>query len=325
MGSRTSCRAPGSIPRSSLHHQRHDHRLSGDRRALAAALVLVASFAAVEVVIGYTAGSLALLADAGHMLGDAGSLGLALFAAWLGGRPATPERSFGYRRAEILAALANGVALVAIAIWIVVEAVQRLRDPLEPSGGWVLAAGVTGLALNLGAASVLHRRGSHSLNVQGALRHVLADALGSIGVILAGAIVLLTGWRYADPLVAVAIAALVLGSSWTLLRDSVAILLESAPRELEAGQIGRAMIEVDDVQEVHDLHVWTITSGFPALSAHVLVMPDADCHGKRRELEQLLAERFGLTHTTLQVDHAASGSQPVELDAALSPRTTPLR
>ena len=296
----------------------------GDRRALAGALVLVSAFAVVEVVVGYTAGSLALLADAGHMLGDAGSLGLALFAAWLGSRPATPERSFGFRRAEILAALANGVALVAIAIWIVVEAVQRLRDPLDPSGGWVLAVGVVGLALNLGAAWMLHRRGSQSLNVQGALRHVLADALGSIGVILAGAIVLLTGWRYADPLVAVAIAALVLGSSWTLLRDSVSILLESAPRELDAGQIGRAMIEVEDVHEVHDLHVWTITSGFPSLSAHVLVTPGADCHGKRRELEQLLAKRFGLTHTTLQVDHAPSGAQRVELGATL-PRRTPLR
>jgi cobalt-zinc-cadmium efflux system protein len=275
-------------------------------------------------VVGYTAGSLALLADAGHMLGDAGSLGLALFAAWLGSRPATPERSFGYRRAEILAALANGVALVAVAIWIVVEALQRLRDPLEPSGAWVLAVGVAGLALNLGAARLLHRRGSQSLNVQGALRHVLADALGSIGVILAGAIVLLTGWGYADPLVALAIAGLVLASSWTLLRDSVAILLESAPRDVDAEAIGRAMIEVDDVHEVHDLHVWTITSGFPSLSAHVLVTPDADCHGKRRELEQLLAERFGLSHTTLQVDHAPSGSQRVELGATL-PRKTPLR
>ena len=163
-------------------------------------------FAVVEVSAGYAAGSLALLADAGHMLGDAGSLGLALFAAWLGSRPASPERSFGYRRAEILAALANGVALVAIAIWIVVEALQRLRDPVEPSGGWVFVVGLVGLALNLAAASLLHRRGSGSLNVQGALRHVLADALGSLGVIAAGAIVLLTGWSYADPLVALAIA-----------------------------------------------------------------------------------------------------------------------
>jgi cobalt-zinc-cadmium efflux system protein len=276
------------------------------------------------VVVGYAAESLAVLADAGHIAGDAGSLGHALFAAWLGSRPSTPERSFGYRRAEILAALANGVALVAIAIWIVVESLQRLRDPVEPVGRWVLAVGVAGLALNLGAAWILHRRGSQSLNVQGALRHVLADVLGSVGVILAGAIVLLTGWRYADPLVALAIAGLVLGSSWALLRDSVGILLESTPRELDAREIGRTMIEVEDVHEVHDLHVWTITSGFPSLSAHVLVAPEADCHGKRRELERVLEERFGVTHTTLQVDHATGVSQRVELGAAV-PRNTPLR
>lgn len=282
------------------------------------------AFAAVEVFAGYAAGSLALLADAGHMLSDAASLSVALFAAWLGSRPATPERSFGYRRAEILAALANGVALVAIAIWIVVEAVQRLRDPIEPSGGLVLAVGAIGLVLNLAAAAVLRRRVSESLNVQGALRHVLADALGSVGVIAAGAIVLTTGWSYADPLIALAIALLVLGSSWTLLRDSLAILLESTPRGLDAEKIGRAMVEVEDVRQVHDLHVWTITSGFPSLSAHVLVAPDADCHGKRRELERVLAERFGLTHTTLQVEHAGNGAERVELGRAL-PRRTPLR
>jgi cobalt-zinc-cadmium efflux system protein len=290
-----------------MHDHAHEHRLEGDRRALAGALALIAAFTAVEVVVGYLADSLALLADAGHMLGDVGSLALALFAAWLGARPATPERSFGYRRAEILAALANGVALVLISIWIVVEAVGRLRNPVEPLGGWVLAVGVVGLALNLGAASVLHRRGSESLNVQGALRHVLADALGSVGVILSGAIVLLTGWSYADPLVALGIAGLVLASSWTILRDSIGILLESTPRGLDAEEIGRAMVEVDGVREVHDLHVWTITSGFASLSAHVLVSPDADCHAKRRELERVLEERFDLTHTTLQVDHAGNG------------------
>ena len=290
-----------------MHDHAHEHRLEGDRRALAGALALIAAFTVVEVVVGYLADSLALLADAGHMLGDVGSLALALFAAWLGARPATPERTFGYRRAEILAALANGVALVLISIWIVVEAVGRLRNPVEPLGGWVLAVGVVGLALNLGAASVLHRRGSESLNVQGALRHVLADALGSVGVIVSGAIVLLTGWSYADPLVALGIAGLVLASSWTILRDSVGILLESTPRGLDAEEIGRTMVDVDGVREVHDLHVWTITSGFASLSAHVLVSPDADCHAKRRELERVLEERFDLTHTTLQVDHAGNG------------------
>jgi cobalt-zinc-cadmium efflux system protein len=290
-----------------MHDHAHEHRLEGDRRALAGALALIAGYAVVEVVVGYLGDSLALLADAGHMVGDVGSLALALFAAWLGTRPATPERSFGYRRAEILAALANGVALVAISIWIVVEAIERFRHPSEPRGGWVLVVGVIGLAVNLGAARILHRRGSESLNVQGALRHVLADVLGSIGVIVAGAVVLATGWSYADPLVALAIAALVLASSWTILRDSVGILLESTPRGMDAEEIGRAMVEVDGVREVHDLHVWTITSGFPSLSAHVLVSPDADCHGKRRELERVLEDRFGLTHTTLQVDHAGNG------------------
>jgi cobalt-zinc-cadmium efflux system protein len=278
----------------------------------------------VEVVAGYAAGSLALMADAGHMLTDAASLALALFAAWLGSRPATPERSFGFRRAEILAALANGVALVAIAIWIAVEAVQRLRHPLEPKGGWVLAVGVVGLALNLAAARVLHGRGSESLNVQGALRHVLADVLASVGVIAAGAIVLLTGWDRADPLIGLGIGVLVLASSWTLLRDSVGILLESTPRDLDAEEIGRAMVTVPDVEEVHDLHVWTITSGFQSLSAHVLVAPEADCHAKRRELDRMLAERFGLTHTTLQVEHGESGPRSVELGTAV-PRKTPLR
>jgi cobalt-zinc-cadmium efflux system protein len=278
----------------------------------------------VEVVVGYAAGSLALLADAGHMLTDTASLGLALGAAWLGTRPATPGRSFGFRRAEILAALANGVALVAIAIWIAVEAIQRLRHPLEPKGGWVLVVGLVGLALNLAAARVLHRRGSESLNVQGALRHVLADVLASVGVIAAGAIVLLTGWDRADPLIALGIGVLVLGSSWTLLRDSVGILLESAPRDLDAEEIGRAMVAAPDVREVHDLHVWTITSGFPSLSAHVLVAPGADCHSKRRELERMLGDRFGLTHTTLQVEHAESGPRSVELGTAV-PRKTPLR
>ena len=290
-----------------MHDHSHDHRLEGDRRALAGALALIGAFTVVEVVVGYAGNSLALLADAGHMLGDVGSLALALFAAWLGSRPATPERSFGYRRAEILAALANGVALVAISIWIVVEAVQRFRHPVEPRGGWVLAVGAIGLALNLGAAGLLHRRGSESLNVQGALRHVLADALGSVGVIVAGTVVLVTGWSYADPLVALGIAALVLASSWTILRDSVGILLEATPRGMDAEEIGRAMVEVDGVREVHDLHVWTITSGFASLSAHVLVSPDADCHAKRRELERVLGERFDLTHTTLQVDHAGNG------------------
>jgi cobalt-zinc-cadmium efflux system protein len=283
----------------------HDHGRAGrDRRALAAALVLIVAFLAVEVVAGVLADSLALLADAGHMLSDAGSLGLALFAVWMAQRPATPERSFGYRRAEILAALANGLALVAVSLWIFVEAARRFADPADPLGGWILAVGVAGLAVNVAAAGILARASSESLNVRAALRHVLADAAGSLGVIAAGVAILVTGWVYADLVVSVLIGLLVLASSWTILRESVGILLESAPRGLDPQEVGRVMAAHPGVREVHDLHVWTITSGFPALSAHVLVDPGADCHGLRVELEQTLRERFALDHTTLQVDHA---------------------
>jgi cobalt-zinc-cadmium efflux system protein len=273
------------------------------RRALRLVLALTVSFTAAEVVGGLLTGSLALLADAGHMLSDNLSLGIALVAAWLAGRPATPEKSFGYKRAEILAALANGAILVAISIWIFVEAYSRLREPPEILGGWMLAVATTGLLVNAAGALILSRADSESLNVQGALRHVVADALGSVGVIAAALIVILTGWRYADPLVSVAIGALILASSWSLLRESTNILLEGTPSGIDAEEVGRRMASAEGVVEVHDLHIWTITSGFPALSAHVLVGQSEDCHARRRYLEDLLAREYGISHTTLQVDH----------------------
>jgi cobalt-zinc-cadmium efflux system protein len=304
---------------SSMHAHGHDHahglgeRLRADRRRLGFALTLIVAFMAVEVVAGVLADSLALLADAGHMLTDAASLALALAAVWLAGTAATPQRSFGLRRAEILAALANGVALVAIAVWIAFEAVSRLRDPSEPLGGWMLAVGLLGLVVNVAAASVMSGGRAGSLNIRAAYLHVLADLAGSVGVVIAGAVVLLTGWRYADPVAALAIAGLVLASAWSVLRESVGVLLESTPRGIDAVEVGRALAGHDGVREVHDLHIWTITSGFPAMSAHVLVDRGADCHRLRRELEAVLAERFGLTHTTLQVDHIGEHSQPVAL------------
>jgi cobalt-zinc-cadmium efflux system protein len=304
------------------HSHTHEHRLVGDRRRLTLALGLIGGFMIFELVVGVLADSLAVLADAVHMLSDAGSLALALFAAWIAARPASPERTFGYMRAEILAALANGVALVALAIWIVVSALDRLRDPPEPLGGWILVAGFAGVAVNVAAAAAL--RGGASLNLRAASRHVLSDLIGSVGVIVAGAIVLATGWSYADPLVSLGIAVLVLASSWTILRDSVTILLEGVPAGMDADAIGRAMAAEPGVQEVHDLHVWTITSGFPSLSAHVLVPDGDDCHAVRRRLEEMLAQRFGLTHTTLQVEHAGAAASPVALGTA-SRRETPLR
>ena len=281
----------------------HGHARSGSR-ALGAALALVLGFAGVELAAGLLSGSLALLADAGHMVSDALALGLALFAAWLAGRPATPERTFGWHRAEILAALANGVLLVVLGLWILVEAVGRLGDPPSVEGGWVLGAGLAGLAVNLAAARVLHGAGD-GLNVRAAFLHVLADLLSSVGVVVAALFLLLAGWELADPIAGLAIGLLVLASTVRILRESVTILLEGAPAGLDTAELDRVLRSVTDVVDVHDLHVWTITSGFPALSAHVLVEPRADCHGIRRQLEQVLRERFELTHTTLQVEHAA--------------------
>jgi cobalt-zinc-cadmium efflux system protein len=285
----------------------HDHARVESRRALAVALVLTASYTLVEVVGGVLAGSLALLADAVHMLSDNVALALALVAAWLATKPSTPERTYGYKRAEVLAALANGVMLVALAIWIFVEAAMRLRDPGDVLGGWMLTIALLGIVVNVAAGLVLSRARNHSLNVEAAFRHVFADLLGSVGVAVAGIVILATGWVEADPLVSILIGVLVLLSTWSILRDSTAILLESTPRGIDADALGQRLAAAPGVVEVHDLHVWTITSGFMALSAHVLVSPGEDCHGRRRELELLLRDEFGIEHTTLQVDHAVDG------------------
>jgi cobalt-zinc-cadmium efflux system protein len=271
-------------------------------------LGLTLAFTAVEIVGGVLTGSLALLADAVHMLSDNVALALALLAVWLAGRPSTPERSFGYQRAEILAALANGVILVLLAVWIFVEAWGRLLNPPDVLAGWMAVVAGVGLAVNLAAAAILARAGHDTLNMRAALRHVIADALGSAGVLVAALVILVTGWRYADPLAGALIAVAVLASSWSVLRDSVNILLEAAPKGIDAGELGRSLAQIPGVVEVHDLHVWTITSGFPALSAHVLVERDDDCHARRRELEDFLVNEYGIEHTTLQVEHAATAS-----------------
>ncbi len=291
----------------------HDHAGAASRRALAAALALTASYTVVELVGGVLSGSLALLADAVHMLSDNVALAVALVAAWLATKPATPERSYGLKRAEVLAALANGVMLVALAIWIFVEAVMRLRDPGDVLGGWMLAIALVGMAVNVAAGLILARARRHSLNVEAAFRHVFADLLGSFGVAIAAVVIIVTGWVEADPLVSILIGLLVVASAWSILRDSTEILLESTPRGIDADALGRRLASAPGVVEVHDLHVWTITSGFPALSAHVLVRPGEDCHGRRRELERLLHDEFEIEHTTLQVDHANDAGGLVEI------------
>jgi cobalt-zinc-cadmium efflux system protein len=274
-----------------------------NRRRLALVLGITATVTVVEVVGGVLTGSLALLADAAHMLSDNVAIGAALLAVWLAGRPSTPKRSFGYQRLEVLAALLNGLLLVALAVWILVEAYGRLSDPPDVAGGWLLGIAFVGLAANLVSAAILERGAHGNLNMSGALRHVLADALGSVGVLAAAVVLLTTGWRYADPAAGAFIGVLVLWSSWGLLRESFNILLEATPRGIDAGELKRTLEAMPGVVDVHDLHVWTITSGFAALSAHVLVAPGEDGHGRRRELEDLLARKYGIRHTTLQVDH----------------------
>jgi cobalt-zinc-cadmium efflux system protein len=244
------------------------------RRSLATTLALSAAYMVAEVVGGLVANSLALLADAGHMLTDVAALGLSLFAMWAAQRPVTRERTYGYHRLEILAALSNGVTSIAIAILILVEAVRRWRNPPAVAGGLMLLIACGGLVVNLVALRLLRGGRRESLNVRGAWLHVLADALGSVQVIAAGALIAAFGWRWADPTASVLIAILVAYSSWGLLRDAVGVLMEGAPGGLDVDEVGNAIMATPGVRALHDLHVWTITSGFVALSAHVVVEPD---------------------------------------------------
>ena len=294
----------------------HDHHAvrADSRDALALALAITAVYTVAEVVGGLLTGSLALLADAVHMLSDNVALALALFAVWLAERPATPDRTYGFKRAEVLAALANGVALVALSIWIFYAAFQRFRDPPDVLGGWMLVLGAAGVAVNLAVGMILSQGRRGSLNVEAAFRHVFADLLGSVGVVAAAAVILTTGWLEADPLVSVLIGGLVLLSSWSILRDSTTILLEAAPSGIDTRAVGERLANAPGVVEVHDLHIWTITSGFPALSAHVLVGRGEDCHARRLELARLLEQEFGIEHATLQVDHVGERGALVELE-----------
>ena len=285
-------------------HAGHAHAHgSGSLRSLLVALALNAGFTVVEVVVGFATGSLALLADAGHNLSDVLALGIAAGAVILARRPATVSRSFGFKRAEILAALLNAVSLVVIAVLIFVEAGRRFANPVAVPGGWIIGVATVGLLINVLGAAAVFRRDRSDLNLRASFIHLAGDALGSLGVIVAGVLIVTTGWGYADPLFSVLLGLLILGSSWSVLRDSLLVLLEAAPRGTDVEEIGRTIVGYPGVVEVHDLHVWTISSDFPALSAHVLVRPGADCHTIRRELEQHLREAFSIDHTTIQVDH----------------------
>ncbi len=283
----------------------HAHGVSADtdRRWLSIALALIVGYMAGEVVVGVVAHSLALISDAAHMLTDAASIILALVAIRLAARPARGGYTFGLKRVEILSAQANGITLLVLAGWLTWEAVRRLVTPPVVTGGLVLATALVGVVVNLAAAWLLSRANRTSLNVQGAFQHILTDLYGFVATAIAGAVVLATGFSRADAIATLVVVALMLRAGIGLVRSSGRIFLEAAPAGVDPDAIGDRLVARPAVVEVHDLHVWAITSGQPALSAHVLVDPAGDCHAVRRDLEELLRDAYAITHTTLQVDH----------------------
>ena len=298
-------------------HDHHSHALDArredSRRRLWIALAINSAMLVAGVVGGILTGSLAVLADAGHVLSDVGAIALALFAARLASLPAAGRRTFGYQRSEVLAALVNGLTLVVVGVVIAIAAVGRFSDPPEIDGWGVLALGVFGLAGNVAATWVLARGQREDINLEGALRHSAADALGSIGVVIAGGLILLGASPVVDPVLGLLIAALVLASSWRLIKEPLDVLMEAAPANLDVDVVGAAICSEEGVRSVHDLHVWTVTAGFGAIAAHVVVAAEADRDLIRRRLELTLREQFGIEHTTLQMEEEAdSGLLRVE-------------
>ena len=298
------------------HHHHHGPSRETERGALKAALALIVAFMLPEVTAGVLASSLALLSDAAHMLTDAAALGVSLVAARLAARPAGGAMTYGLGRAEILSAQANGVTLLILSGVIVVDALRRLVSPLRVDGLPVLIVALVGVAVNLAAAAILARgSGAHrSLNVEGSYRHILTDLYGFIATAVAAAIILATGFDRADPIASLLIAGLLLHAAYGLLKESGRVFMEAAPAGIDPDEIGRTLAAQPGVVEVHDLHVWEVTSGFPALSAHVVVRAGDDCHERRRLLQRMVGERFGISHTTLQVDHDAAPQPPLQIE-----------
>jgi cobalt-zinc-cadmium efflux system protein len=285
-----------------LHHGHShgvDRTVNRSRLAVALAINVVLVVAGIAGTVVFH--SVALLADAGHILSDVGAIVLAMFAAAMAARPAAGRRTFGYYRTEILAALVNGLVLVAVAVLVFTEAVMRLGNPSDVNGAGVLIIGLVGLAGNIAATVALAGGDRADINLEAVLRHSAADALGSLGVVVSGALVLIGGWDRADPIAGIVIGILILVGSWRLIKEPVDVLMEAAPAGLEVQEVGTVMASVDGVREVHDLHVWTVTSGFPALAAHVRTDPAYDMDEVRHNLEHVLADRFGIEHTTLQM------------------------
>jgi cobalt-zinc-cadmium efflux system protein len=326
---RTTVLVSGSIQTTEHRHQEHDHAHrpspDADWRWLAAAGALIVLFMAGEVAAGVVAHSLALLSDAAHMLTDAAAIGLAIVTTKIAGRPARGGYTYGLRRLEILSAQANGITLVLLAVWLAYEAIRRLITPHPVGGGLMLTVALVGVAVNVAASLLLARANAasdrRSLNMEGAVAHVLTDLYAFAATAVAAIIILATGFSRADPIATLVVVALMLRAGSGLIRESGRIFLEAAPADIDPSALGAAMVARPHVAEVHDLHVWAITTGMPAASAHVLVEPRQDCHAVRADLEALLARDYGISHLTLQVDHCtdqapAAETHPHERDQA---------
>jgi cobalt-zinc-cadmium efflux system protein len=297
------------------HSHSHGVSADADSKRLTVALALIVGFMGVEVVVGILVHSLALLSDAAHMLTDAGALAMSLVVIRLVRRPAGGNLTFGLKRTEILSAQANGATLLVLAALIVYEGIQRLITPPQPGGMAILVVALVGIGVNLLATWQLAKANRQSMNIEGSFQHILTDLFAFIATAIAGAIILFTGFERADGIASLLIAAIMLKAAYGLLKDSGRVLLEAAPEGMSVQEIGEAIAAHPQVDSLHDLHVWQVSSGFPALSAHVLVRPGDDCHAVRRELEQMLDKRFGVDHTTLQVDHS-NGEQLLTIECA---------
>ncbi len=288
------------------HEHGHDHGVSADadRRYLTLALALLLGFMGAEIVVGILASSLALISDAGHMFTDAGAVGLSLWTIRAAARPPAGDMTFGLRRLEVLSAQINGITLVAVAAWFLFEAVQRLVAPPEVDAVLVTATALVGIPVNLAAVWAVSRANRRSLNVEGSFQHLLTDLYAFIATAVAGGLILATGWNRLDSVAAIVVALLMLRAGIPLLAYSTRIMLQAAPRNVRADDVGQAVASTDGVVEVHDVHVWELTPAEPMLSAHVLVRPEVDCHATRTDLEAMLADRFAIAHTTLQMEHS---------------------
>lgn len=290
------------------HHHDHSHAVSpdADKKYLTLALLLLLGFMAAEVVVGILAKSLALISDAGHMFTDVGAIGMALVAMRLAKRPAGGSYTFGLKRVEILSAQANGLTLLLLSVWFIIEAIRRLLDPPVVEGLLVTVVAVIGIGVNLLAVWTMSKANRQSLNVEGSFQHILTDLYAFIATAIAGGIIWWTGWNRVDSLAALVVAGLMLKAGIGLVRESGRIFLQAAPRGLDPEEIAKAIYAVPSVTALKDLHVWEVTSGMPSLSGHIYVSHEVDCHDVRRSIEAMLHDRFNIAHTTLQTDHAVS-------------------